>query len=47
MTFKGLEFCHRNWVLHRVGSKYLTMCPPGRIVKMGDQLTLLFAFALF
>jgi cyclin-dependent kinase 7 len=18
MTFKGLEFCHRNWVLHRV-----------------------------
>lgn len=20
MTFKGLEFCHRNWVLHRVSS---------------------------
>jgi cyclin-dependent kinase 7 len=19
MTMKGLEFCHRNWVLHRVG----------------------------
>ena len=20
MMFKGVEFCHRNWVLHRVGS---------------------------
>jgi cyclin-dependent kinase 7 len=19
MTFRGLEFCHRNWILHRVG----------------------------
>jgi cyclin-dependent kinase 7 len=20
MTFRGLEFCHRNWILHRVSS---------------------------
>jgi cyclin-dependent kinase 7 len=20
MTFKGLEFCHRNWILHRVST---------------------------
>jgi len=26
MTFKGLEFCHRNWVLHRVSSS-LESCP--------------------
>jgi cyclin-dependent kinase 7 len=25
MTMRGLEFCHRNWVLHRVG-------PPERVV---------------
>lgn len=22
MTFRGLEFCHRNWILHRVRSLY-------------------------
>lgn len=21
MTMKGLEFCHRNWILHRVSSR--------------------------
>lgn len=37
MTFKGLEFCHRNWILHRVSlhsrcspSSSLTL-DPGRI----------------
>ena len=24
MTFRGLEFCHRNWILHRVGLAHYT-----------------------
>lgn len=24
MTFKGLEFCHRNWVLHRVRMMWMS-----------------------
>ena len=29
MTMKGLEFCHRNWILHRVGRRCHrpTSCP--------------------
>jgi cyclin-dependent kinase 7 len=26
MTFRGLEFCHRNWILHRVYCIFLTTC---------------------
>jgi Serine/threonine protein kinase len=27
MTFRGLEFCHRNWILHRVVTFFLLFCP--------------------
>jgi hypothetical protein len=30
MTFRGLEFCHRNWILHRVSMPLFRSLNPVR-----------------
>jgi cyclin-dependent kinase 7 len=35
MTFRGLEFCHRNWILHRVSTLHV---PHIRIVQTAHRI---------